>query len=49
MRVCCKDRSEFKVTYDGGSMGNDTILVCKTHILKHPFDKRIISKEEIEN
>ncbi|MBL7002369.1 MAG: hypothetical protein ISR80_06415 [Nitrosopumilus sp.] len=49
MRVCCNDKSEFKVTYDGGSMGNDTVLVCKTHIIKHPFDKRIISKEEIEN
>ncbi len=49
MRVCCSKKSSFKVTYDGGSMGNYTILVCKTHIIKHPFDKRIISKEEIEN
>jgi hypothetical protein len=47
MRVCCKEKSVYEIIYDGGSMGNDTILVCKTHITQHPFDKRIISKEEI--
>jgi hypothetical protein len=49
MRTCCSGKSIYEVVYDGGSMGNDTILVCNTHILKHPFDKRIISKEEIVN
>ena len=48
-RVCCDEESSFKVTYDGGSMGNDIILVCNLHILRHPYDKRIISKEKIEN
>ena len=47
-RVCCDEKSIFKVIYDGGSMGNDTILVCNIHITKHPFNKRIISTEVIE-
>ena len=48
-RVCCDNEPGFKVTYDGGSMGNDVILVCNDHIAKHPFDKKIISKEVIVN
>lgn len=48
MRVCCDTQSIFKVTYDGGSMGNDVILVCNNHISKHPFDKKIIKKEVLD-
>jgi hypothetical protein len=29
-------------------MGNDEILVCRVHITKHPFDKKIISKSAID-
>ena len=49
MRVCCNESSSFKVTYDGGSSGNDVILVCNNHITKHPFNKRIVSTEMIEH
>jgi len=49
MRVCCDEKSSFKVTYDGGSMGNDTILVCNGHINQHPYNKRILASEKIEN
>ena len=49
MRVCCNESPSFKVTYDGGSSGNDIILVCNSHITKHPFNKRIISTDIIEN
>lgn len=48
MRVCCDEKSVFQVVYDGGSMGNDTILVCSKHIIQFPFNKRIISSEVIE-
>ncbi len=48
-RVCCSELSKFKVVYDGGSCGNDIILICKNHINKHPFDKRIISIGIIED
>jgi len=47
MRACCNNSLRFKVTYDGGSMGNDTILVCDKHITKYPFNKMILSTEII--
>jgi|APSaa5957512535_1039671.scaffolds.fasta_scaffold53813_2 hypothetical protein len=47
MRVCCDHNPGFKVVYDGGSMGNDVILVCNEHIIAHPFNKMIISTEVI--
>jgi len=47
LRVCCDSTPKFKVTYDGGPAGNDVILICSSHIAKHPFDKRIISREDI--
>lgn len=49
MRVCCDRQPRFKVTYDGGSAGNDVIFVCDNHITKHPFNKKIVSTEAIEN
>ena len=49
MRMCCDKSPSFKVTYDGGSAGNDVILVCINHITKHPFNKKIVSTEVIEN
>jgi hypothetical protein len=48
-RFCCNSTPVFKILYFGGSMGNDEIFVCAYHIDKHPFDKQIISKEEIQN
>ena len=48
MRECCGSKSVFKVTYDGGSLENDIILVCDLHISKHPYNKRIIKTELIE-
>lgn len=48
MRVCCDKSPSFKVIYDGGSVGNDTIFVCSAHITEHPFNKMIISTEVIE-
>jgi hypothetical protein len=48
MRVCCDKTPSFKVTYNGGSAGNDVILVCTDHIAKHPFNKQVISMEAIE-
>ncbi|CUR51331.1 protein of unknown function [Nitrosotalea devaniterrae] len=46
-RVCCNNEPHYQVIYDGGIMGNDEILVCDIHITKHPFDKKIISKNII--
>ncbi len=47
-RYCCTNEPIFKVVYDGGSMGNDEIFVCVNHVNKHPFDKKIISKEFVK-
>ena len=47
MRVCCDKIPNFKITYNGGSAGNDIILICNNHITKHPFNKMIISTEVI--
>ncbi len=46
-RYCCEKEPSFKILYNGGSMGNDEIFVCKEHLNKHPFDKQIISKEGV--
>ncbi len=48
MRVCCDNPSMFEVEYDGGSAGNDTMLICKDCITKHPFNKRILSTEIVQ-
>jgi len=29
-------------------MSNDVIFVCRKHISQHPFNKQIISKEELK-
>ncbi|CUR51805.1 protein of unknown function [Nitrosotalea devaniterrae] len=49
-RRMCRDTNpkKYLVTYDGGVMGNDVILVCEEHITKHPFNEKILSKEIIE-
>ena len=48
MRVCCsKNIPQYKVTYHGGIMNDDVILVCSFHIGTHPFDKAIKKKEEL--
>lgn len=46
-RYCCNNKPIYKILYNGGSMGNDEIFVCEEHLNKHPFDKRIISKKEL--
>jgi len=48
VRVCCDEKSIYKVTYDGGSLENDIILICKRHITTNPFNKKIITTELIK-
>jgi len=44
LRICCDNVPYAKITYNGGIMGNDEILVCKKHIKQHPFNKQIIQR-----
>lgn len=46
-RFCCDRTPVWKITYAGGSMGNDEIFVCLEHATKHPFDKRILKQEPL--
>lgn len=48
VRVCCDGKSVYKVVYDGGSVGNDTILICDHHITVFPFNLKILTCEAIE-
>ena len=46
----CSDQEpkKYKVTFDGGSAGNDTWLLCSKHFNEPRFQKFILKIEELQ-
>lgn len=46
-RHCCTNEPTDIVTYEGGGMEDDIVLVCSSCIDKHPWNKAIRIKKKI--
>lgn len=45
---CCKEESEYLITYSCGSQQNQTLLVCKSHYKEEAFHTCILKIEKLE-
>lgn len=47
--TCCNEISDFIVRYNGSPSFDYSVLLCKLHLSKKPFDKNILFVKELKN
>ena len=45
---CCKEIPEYLVKFNGSPSSDYSILLCKLHLNKKPFDKNILHVKELK-
>jgi len=46
---CCNQIPDFIVRYNGAPSSDYSVLLCKLHLSKNPFDKNILFVKELKN
>ncbi|MCE9653244.1 MAG: hypothetical protein K8Q89_09385 [Nitrosarchaeum sp.] len=44
---CCEDTPEYLVRFNGAPSSDYSVLLCKLHLNKQPFDKNILFVKEL--
>jgi len=49
MGTCCRKIPDYIVRYNGSPSSDYSVLLCKLHLNKKPFDKNILFIKELKN